>query len=196
MTAMSLHELTTERLRLVPCDHAHLSGLSALNSDPEVMRYITGRGETPEETRAVIERVRARWVKWGYSWWTMIARASDEIVGIGCIQNLRKSGTEPDPECPFEIGWRVRRDRWRRGFAIEAARAMAEFAFTELGAPTLYAVCDPQNAASIAVMRKLGMHCRGIEEWYARRVLTYEITAATWRASAVPARPGEAHNDG
>ena len=189
MTPIAPRELTTERLRLAPCDQTHFQGLSALNSDPEVMRYISGRRETPEETRAVIERVRARWAKWGYSWWTMIERASGEIVGIGCIQNLRKSGTEPDPECPFEIGWRVRRDRWRRGFAIEAARAMAEFAFTELGAPTLYAVCHPENVASIAVMRKLGMHCRGIEKWYARRVLTYEITAATWRASSSMAGP-------
>lgn len=178
------HELTTERLRLVPCDQTHLQGLGAMSADPEVMRYITGRVETPEETRTMIARVQARWARWGYSWWTMIERASGEIVGAGCVQNLRREGTEPDPDCPLEIGWRVRRDRWRRGFAIEAARAMAEFAFARLGAPTLYAVCDPENAASIAVMERLGMRYRGIEDWYARPVATYEITAETWRSAS------------
>jgi RimJ/RimL family protein N-acetyltransferase len=174
--------LTTPRLRLEPCHPDHLKGLQALNADPVVMQYITGRPETPEETAAMIERVQARWARWGYSWWSFIERQSDQVIGAGCIQNLRRSGTEPDPACPLEIGWRLRQDRWHRGLAIEAARAMASFAFDTLAAPTLYAVCDPENPASLAVMRRLGMRERGIEQWYERPVTTCEITAAEWRA--------------
>ena len=176
-------ELATARLRLVPCNDEHLEGLNALNSDPQVMRYITGRTETLAETRTMIERVKARWAKWGYSWWTFIERQSGEIVGAGAIQNLRKAGDEPDPACPLEIGWRVRRDWWRRGLAGEASLAMAEFAFARLGADTLYAVSHPDNSASMAVMVKLGMHYRGLEDWYARKLATYEVTAAAWRAA-------------
>ena len=176
-------ELATKRLRLIPCDSGHLDGLSALNSDPEVMRYITGRPETRAETQTMIDRVKARWERWGYSWWTMVELESDEIVGAGCIQNLRKAGTEPDPGCPLEIGWRVRRDRWRQGIAMEAARAMADFAFSRLGANVLYAVCQPENRASIAVMLKLGMRYRGMEHWYAQTVATYDITAQAWRVA-------------
>ena len=51
-----------------------------------------------------------------------------EIVGAGCIQNLRRSGNTPDLDCPLEIGWRLRREKWGRGYATEAARAMANFA--------------------------------------------------------------------
>ena len=58
-------ELTTERLHLVPCMEEHLDGLYAMNSDPEVMRYLTGRPESREETRTMIERVRARWETFG-----------------------------------------------------------------------------------------------------------------------------------
>jgi len=58
---------------------------------------------------------------------------------------------------------------------------MAEFAFTEIGAHILYAVADPENTSSIAVMRRLGMRARGVEEWYAHKVATYEISAADWR---------------
>jgi RimJ/RimL family protein N-acetyltransferase len=58
--------LTTPRLRLEPITDAHLAGLHAMNSDPEVMRYITGKPETYEETRQVIERVKGRWRDIGY----------------------------------------------------------------------------------------------------------------------------------
>jgi RimJ/RimL family protein N-acetyltransferase len=174
--------LTTPRLRLEPCHPEHFGGLQALNADPVVMRYITGRPETPRETAAMIERVQARWAKWGYSWFSFIERDSGEVIGAGCIQNLRRSGTEPDANCPLEIGWRLRQDRWHRGLAIEAAEAMATFAFDTLGAPTLYAVCDPDNPASLGVMRRLGMRERGLEHWYERPLTTCEITAAEWRA--------------
>ena len=176
-------ELTTARLRLVPCSDEHLEGLNAVNSDPEVMRYLTGRTETLADTRAMIERVKARWAKWGYSWWTFIEHVSGEIVGAGAIQNLRKAGDEPDPACPLEIGWRVRRDWWRRGLAGEASVAMAQFAFERLAADTLYAVSHPDNSASMAVMVKLGMRYRGLEDWYAQPVATYEVTAEAWRAA-------------
>jgi RimJ/RimL family protein N-acetyltransferase len=181
------YELETERLRLVPYSDEHLSGLSAINSDPEVMRYISGRAQTLAETQTAIERVRARWANRGYSWWTFIERESGEIVGAGCIQNLRRGGIEPDADCPLEIGWRIRRDKWGQRLATEAALAMADFAFFRLHAAVLYAVCDPANAASVSVMRKLGMHYRGLEDWYARKVATYEVSAESWHR-AHPAR--------
>ena len=174
--------LTTQRLRLEPCHTDHFEGLQALNADPAVMQYISGRPETPKETAAMIARVQARWAKWGYSWWSFIERDSGELIGAGCVQNLRRSGAEPDPDCPIEIGWRLRPDRWHQGLASEAAVAMAHFAFDTVGAPTLYAVCDPQNQASLAVMLRLGMRERGVEQWYERPVTTCEITAAEWRA--------------
>jgi RimJ/RimL family protein N-acetyltransferase len=183
MTVSPEYELKTARLRLVPCGDEHVEGLSAINSDPEVMRYITGRPETRSETQAMIDRVRARWAKFGYSWWSLIERESGEIVGAGCIQNLRREGAEPDSTCPLEIGWRLRRDKWGQGIAIEAAMAMADFAFERLGAEVLYAVCHPENRASMAVMIRLGMQPRGLEDWYAQKVTTYEITSASWLAA-------------
>jgi RimJ/RimL family protein N-acetyltransferase len=180
MSLLPERQLRTARLRLVPCADEHLDGLHAMNSDPEVMRYLSGRPETRNETQAMIDRVKARWSKDGYSWWCILEQHSGEVVGAGCIQNLRRKGPEPDASCPLEIGWRVRRDKWRQGIAIEAAIAMADFAFEKLGAKTLYAVCDPENTASSAVMIKLGMRYRGLEDWYERKVTTYEITSEAW----------------
>jgi RimJ/RimL family protein N-acetyltransferase len=178
----AMTQLATRRLLLVPFSDDHLEGLHALNADPEVMRYLTGRPETREETQAVIARVKQRWATAGYSWWTFIERDSGEVVGAGALQNLRHDMTaEPDPACPLEIGWRLRRDRWKQGLASEAARAMAHHAFDGLKVDELYAVCDPANLASARVMQRLGMQDVGIQTWYGRSVATYRIDAGRWR---------------
>jgi RimJ/RimL family protein N-acetyltransferase len=172
--------LTTTRLRLEPCNASRLDGLFAINSDAQVTKYLSGRHETRLETLLMIQRVEARWAERGYSWWSFVERTSEEIVGAGCIQNLRKQGANPDPACPLEIGWRLRRDRWGQGLASEAAIAMADFAFNTLHAERLCAVCKPENSASEAVMKRLGMRSRGVEQWYEMDVTTYEMTRAEW----------------
>jgi len=169
--------LTTQRLRLEPMANAHLAGLHAINTDPEVMRYITGRPDTLEDTMAAIERVKQRWAMYGFSWWSFIELASGELVGAGCIQHLARS-----PANPLEIGWRLRRDKWRHGLASEAAVRMARFAFETLDAPLLCAVCHPENVASASLMKKLGMRYRGLEHWYDLDLTTYEITRSEWAA--------------
>lgn len=169
--------LTTARLRLEPMDDAHLDGLYAMNSDPEVMRYILGRPETREETMAAIVRVKARWAAWGFSWWTFIERDTNEVIGAGCIQYLGK-----DPDNPLEIGWRLRRDKWKQGYASEAANAMAAFAFETLDADLLCSICRPDNAGSAQVMQRLGMRYKALERWDDTEVSVYSMTRADWSA--------------
>ena len=181
-------QLTTPRLCLEPYADAHLDGLNALNGDPEVYRFLSGQPETLEETQAVIARVKARWIELGYSWWALVERASGELVGAGCLQNLRREMTPvPDPTCPLEIGWRLRRDRWGRGLASEAAEAIAAFAFDTWQPDELLAVCIPENTASANVMARLGMRHDGLQHWYGREMTTYRLSAEAWRA-AVSAR--------
>jgi len=175
--------LTTARLRLEPYDEAHLDGLNALNTDPEVMRFL-GEPESRERTLEVIALVQARWRELGYSWWTFVERDGGAIVGAGCLQNLRReaqAGTDPD--APLELGWRLRRDRWGRGLATEAARAIGDFAFDTFKPDVLLAVCHPDNTASSGVMRRLGMRDEGLQRWYGRQMATYGIDAAGWRAA-------------
>jgi len=174
--------LSTERLRLEPIDDHHFDGLQAMNRQPEVMRFITGASETPEQTRRMIDLVKGRWAHHGFSWWAFIERETDRLVGAGCIQHLGR-----DPANPHEIGWRLVPDKWGRGLALEAAQAMAGWAFEALEAPLLVAVCLPENANSARVMQKLGMRYRGEETWYERPHATWEITRQAWQER--PATP-------
>ena len=167
--------LDSARLRFEPMQDAHFDGLRRLNSDPLVMHFISGQPETPDDTHAVIARVKARWETLGYAWWSLIERDSGELIGAGCIQHLGH-----DTANPHEIGWRLRPDRWGQGYAIEAAERMARFAFDDLAVPLLCAICDPANAASRRVMEKLGMTYRGVETWHGMSVTAYCIDRATW----------------
>ena len=170
--------LTTARLRLEPFVDSHFDGLFRMNREPEVMRYITGKPDTPEDTLAMIERVKARWLEFGHSWWSFIELDSNEIIGAGCIQHLGR-----DPANPLEIGWRLRKDKWGVGYASEAARVMAAFAFNQLHTETLYAVCHQENLGSAHVMKKLGMQYRGIERWYDMDTAVYAMNREAWLAS-------------
>jgi RimJ/RimL family protein N-acetyltransferase len=167
--------LASARLRYEPIGDEHFAGLHAMNADAEVMRYVLGRPETPDETRAMIARVRTRWAEWGYSWWALLDRASGELVGAGGIQHLGR-----DRANPHEIGWRLRRASWGRGLATEAALTLAAYAFTVLDAPRLCAVRHPDNVASRRVMEKLGMQFTGMQEWDGARVPVHELTRADW----------------
>lgn len=174
--------LTTPRLRLEAFDDGHLDGLNELNADQEVMRYLTGRPESRAETQALIARVKSRWREVGYSWWTLFERETGAIVGAACLQNLRReSVAQPDPDHPLEIGWRLRRDRWGRGYASEAALAVGDWAFDALQPRELLAVCHPDNAASQGVMRRLGMRDDGVQRWYGQAMSTWRIAAGDWR---------------
>ena len=177
--------LTTSRLRLEPLADSHLAGFNAMNADPQVMRYLTGKPETLEESKTVIERVKGRWADVGYSWWALVERDSGELVGAGALQNLRRDAAPlPDLDCPLEIGWRLRRDRWGRGYAIEAATAIVDFAFDRFQPDELLAVCHPDNAASSGVMKRLGMTHQGLQRWYGKEMTTFRLGATEWRAGA------------
>ena len=169
--------LETTRLRLVPITDDHLDGLHAMNSDPDVMRYLGGKPETREDTQAMIGRVKARWADWGFSWFSLFDKASGEIVGAAGVQYLGL-----DQANPHEIGWRLRKDRWKLGLASEAAQRLATFAFDDLKAPALCSVCHPENTASARVMQQLGMRYTGEETWYNMTTSRYDMTRDEWLA--------------
>lgn len=181
----ALTTLYTTRLRLEPIGEQHLDGLYAMDRLPEVMRYVSGRPATLEQTHAWIGRVQACWAAWGTSWWAFIEPATNRVVGAGCIQYARREADLPADlnslrSNPLEIGWRLHPDFWRRGLASEAALRMAAFAFEDLAAAELIAVRHPDNHASARVMDRLHMHFRGLETWYGHLEATHVVSREAW----------------
>lgn len=180
--------LHTTRMRLEPIAEQHLDGLDAMDRLPEVLRYISGKPATREQTAAWIASVQRCWAAWSTSWWALIELSSGRLAGAGCVQHARREAALPAEleslrRNPLEIGWRLHPDFWRRGLASEAAKRMSAFAFESLSAPELIATCHPDNAASIRVMDRLGMQFRGVEIWYGEPSLTYVVSREDWLRS-------------
>lgn len=164
-------DLETTRLKLEPFKDSHYEGLRVMDNDPNVMRYINkGIVKTPEETWEGIRRVKARWVKYGFSWWAIKEKSSDIIVGAACLQHLANVDG-----APLELGWRLVPKHNGKGYATEAAKAIIEFAVEGIGATYLVAVADPENIPSHRVMQRLGMTYKAIEQHYDELCVVYEL---------------------
>jgi RimJ/RimL family protein N-acetyltransferase len=162
---------------------SHLDGLSAMNSDPAVMRYISGEPESRDATLAMIGRVKQRWENWGIGWWSVFERETGELIGAAGMHYLNF-----DPANPHEIGWRLRADKWGQGFAGEAARCIGNYAFEQLNIPLLCSICHPENRNSSRLMERLGMRYNRQEELHGMPTSVYEITRDEW-FRANPAQP-------
>ncbi|MBB4663232.1 GNAT family N-acetyltransferase [Conexibacter arvalis] len=149
--------LLTARLELRPWrdDAADLDAYAALCADPDVMRHI-GAGEplTRAQAAAQLTRFAEHWERHGYGLRAAVLRDSGELAGFVGVARAGQPGVRPGD---VEIGWRLARRFWGRGLATEGALAVRDHAFARLRLARLVAFVRPANAASIAVMRKLGM---------------------------------------
>ena len=148
---MTLPALTSERLRLVPVRDEHRDLLVELNSDPEVMRLIRGRPATPEETREEWDRRLGHQTDEdrGLGYW--VGFAGDRFVGWWSASSFASDPTMSG------VGYRLRREAWGRGLATEGGRVMVEQAFAAPCVEKVVASAMSVNAASRAVLAKLGM---------------------------------------
>ncbi len=163
--------ITTPRLRLEPFAPLHAPALNAINNEPQVMEFLSdGTPETMEKTHANIARVRERWEQLGYSWWAIINPTSETVIGAACAQNV---ANEDDAE--IEIGWRLATSANGHGYATEAGKAVATYAFETIGVDHVVSVAHPKNIASHKVMQRVGMTYRGIETHYNESCTTYVL---------------------
>jgi RimJ/RimL family protein N-acetyltransferase len=143
--------LRTERLLLRPATPDDVEPMLAVLSDPEVVRYLSGTTSTREEVEGRIQRKMAHQAEHGFSTWTVEVTQTGEVIGDTGLQLLEQTGPE------VEIGWRIARRHWGRGYATEAALAALVFGFEEIGLERIVAVAHPENVASIRVMEKIGL---------------------------------------
>ncbi len=183
---MSDTTLTTPRLLLRPWRDADRVPFAAMSADPEVMEFFPDL-LTREESDAFIERARQGFA-WtgGWGWFAAQERESGAFAGVAGLAPVR---FEAHFTPAVEIGWRLARAAWGRGFATEAASAIVTFAFGELGLDEVVALAVPANTRSLAVMRRLGMTHDPADDFDlptlppdspVRRHVLYRLTAEQW----------------
>lgn len=179
--------LTTQRLRLREFTLDDVERIVALDSDAEVMRYISYGAPTPRETIAT--RVLPSWIKYYESqervgFWAAELLVNQEFIGWFHLRPDRFDEGEQD------LGYRLRREHWRRGYATEGSQALLRDGFMESKLDKICARALLANVASQRVMQKCGLHLEthfvypehilrgGTEEQ--RRAVKYSVMRSAW----------------
>lgn len=144
------HLLTTERLILRPATAADHRAVLAHWHTPEVRRFLFDGAVLPaaEIAEAIADSARD-FAAAGYGLWLVHEKDGIEIVGTAGLRPLDDAG--------LEIFYSLVPGAWGNGYATEAARAVVEAALGPLGVPEVLAEVDDGNAASVAVVKRLGM---------------------------------------
>jgi RimJ/RimL family protein N-acetyltransferase len=176
--------LTTPRLLLRTFRRGDLPLYAALNADPEVVRYLGGVPLTREHSDEIAEWAQRCFAAEGLGLLAVERRTDGAFLGM-C--GLHHQQSYPDE---VEVGWRLAREHWGRGYATEAAAAWLDHAFGALGLPRVISITDPPNVRSLAVMRRLGMtfdhEARIEDDGVFFEAVVYAITAAQWRSRIKP----------
>jgi len=145
--------LTTERLILRPWRDSDVDPFAALNADPEVMEHFPAV-MTRAESEAGIDRVRQAFAEHGFGWWAVEAPGVAPFIGfIGLWAPSFEAHFTP---C-VEVGWRLAKEFWGRGYATEGARECLRFGFEDLGLDEIVSFTTTTNRRSQKVMQRLGM---------------------------------------
>lgn len=157
-----------------------------LLNTPAVMARLGGVKEL-HEIEAKHARSQALYAQEGFSFLMMIEKATGELVGHCGLKRVDNPRAHNPGD--HEIGWLVRQDRWRRGYAEEAVRAVLDWGFGAVGAPHIVALTSQANLASWKLMEKLGMERRKDLDFddpayppEDRTTILYSINAAMWES--------------
>jgi RimJ/RimL family protein N-acetyltransferase len=145
--------LETERLVLRQFTQDDVDNLVELDSDPAVMHFITGGRPTPR--REIESDVLPMYLDYyegfaGFGFWAVIEKSSGRFVGWFHFRPTA-AGDE------VELGYRLVKSVWGKGYATEGSRALIHKGFDELGVQRVVAFTMVVHVASRRVMEKAGL---------------------------------------
>ena len=176
--------IRTERLVLRRWQDEDLEPFAELNGDAEVMAHMPSlldRGESD----ALAARISEQFERRGFGLWAVEVPGVAPFIGFVGLSVPRFSAHFTP--C-VEVGWRLGRTHWGKGYATEAAQASLAFGFDNLGLEEIVSFTVPANTRSIAVMERLGMtrnpaddfdHPRLPEGHPLRRHVLYRLTCTS-----------------
>lgn len=134
-------------------DHDH-NLIKELDGDPEVMKYITNGNISND---AEVNRAIGIFTSWTkkynarYGYWKAIERDSGEFIGWFHLRPLKDDINNLDN---LEIGYRLLKKYWGKGYATEVSRKLIQYAVNKLDVKEIWALAMKENHASQAVMKK------------------------------------------
>lgn len=149
----SVLEFSTPRLRLRQWQQSDREPFFRLNADPEVMKYFPAP-LSPAESDALADRIEGLIAKRGWGFWAVERLENQDFIGFVGLHI-------PSADLPFkpcvEIGWRLGKQYWGKGYATEAAQASLKIGFQALELSEIVSFTSLLNLRSQAVMERLQM---------------------------------------
>src|SRR5918997_4916271 len=178
--------LETERLVLRRFTEADVDNLFDLDSDPDVMRFLTGGRPTSRDVirNETLPRFLHYYERFaGFGFWAVIEKSTGQF--LGWFEFRPPEGSGPDN---IELGYRLRKSAWGKGYATEGSRALIRKGFTELGVRRVVAQTMAVNSASRRVMERGGLTLQRTfhQEWpdpiegAEHGDVEYALTKAAW----------------
>jgi len=159
--------IETDRLRLRLFRPEDLDPLASMFSDPEVMRYVAdGKPAGRDVAEKALTSVIDHWRRLGFGRWAAEDKETRQFVGFGGLRSLFGM-----PEVVYHFA----PPYWGKGLATELARASLRYGFEEHRFERIVAIAKPENAASIRVMEKVGMHYEMQTSYYDIDVVQYTL---------------------
>jgi|SRR4051794_10300498 len=143
--------LTTARLTLTEMTDDDLDDVAHLLGNDEVMAFYP-RPKTREEAQGWITWNRGLYADRGFGLWLIRLTETGEFIGECGLTIQRVDGVDE-----VEVGYHVRTEHQRRGYATEAATACRELARNRFAVARLIAIIDPRNRASQSIAEKIGL---------------------------------------
>ncbi|EAR00016.1 GNAT family N-acetyltransferase [Maribacter sp. HTCC2170] len=144
----------SERLGFRNWEENDLKELEIMNSDVEVMEHFP-KTLAKKENKALFEKLRLHYKKHNHTYFATEILESGELIGfIGLVFQDYKTDFTP----AVDIGWRLKKSAWGKGFATEGAKKCIDFGFNKLNLDKIIAICTVKNSKSENVMKKIGMN--------------------------------------
>ena len=145
-------EIRTERLHLRRWRDEDRVPFAEINADPDVMRYFP-RTLTREQSDALADSIEQGWDERGFGLW--VVEVAGDVPFAGFVGLSVQSFIPLDPP-PVEVGWRLGKEHWGKGYATEAGSASLRFGFG-VGLAEIVSCTTEENWPSRRVMERLGM---------------------------------------
>ena len=131
-------------------------GLFELDSDAEVHRYLGNKPVTNiEQIHEVIRFIRQQYSDNGIGRWAVIEKATGSFVGWSGLKLVKE--TMNNHTNFYDVGYRLLKKHWGKGFATESALATLDYGFKTFQPNHIYGMADVENLASCHVLKKCGL---------------------------------------
>lgn len=149
-------QFESERLLYRPIEISDAEALFELDSNPNVHQYLGNQPLTSiDQVLGYINSLQNQYINNGIGRFAAVLKETNEVIGWAGIKFI----TEPENNHVnfYDLGYRLQEKHWRKGYALEAAKAWLDYGFNQMNISTMYASAHVDNVGSNTILQRIGM---------------------------------------